>query len=121
EDIKIYTITDDVGMACETIANFYSTFHSSRFVGDRLVLRLNAELTDDSVVQLNKEFSDILLSGDIAKSAALPPERGDETEQMPRLVFHFNQRNFGRLWQLVRRINQLECVAHQVNLHPERK
>ncbi|MEM9153907.1 MAG: LOG family protein [Cyanobacteria bacterium P01_F01_bin.33] len=121
EDIKIYTMTDDIGVACDTIANFYRTFHSSRFVGDRLVLRLNAELTDDSVARLNDEFCDILLSGRIAKSDTLPPEKGDETEHLPRLMFHFNQRNFGRLWQLVRRINQLECVAHRVNLHPERK
>ncbi|MEM9512291.1 MAG: cytochrome D ubiquinol oxidase subunit II, partial [Cyanobacteria bacterium P01_E01_bin.48] len=76
---------------------------------------------DDSVARLNDEFCDILLSGRIAKSDTLPPEKGDETEHLPRLMFHFNQRNFGRLWQLVRRINQLECVAHQVNLHPERK
>ncbi|MEO1133273.1 MAG: LOG family protein [Cyanobacteria bacterium J06639_1] len=121
EDIKIYTITDDVGVACDTIANFYSTFHSSRFVGDRLVLRLNAELTNESVDKLNDEFFDIVQSGKIEKTKALPPELGDETESLPRLMFHFNQRNFGRLWQLVRDINQLECIEHQVNLHPERK
>jgi hypothetical protein len=121
EDIEIYSITDDVNVACKTVADFYRTFHSNRFVGDRLVLRLNTELTDASVAQLNEDFRDILVSGQIEKSTALPPERGDETERLPRLVLHFNQRNFGRLWQLVQAINSLECVDHQTNLHPEIK
>ena len=121
EDTQIYTITDNISTACEAISNFYRTFHSDRYVGDLLVLRLNNELTDGSVEELNEEFGDILLSGKIEKSGPLPPEVGDETETLPRLVMHFNQRNFGRLWQMVRSINRLECIDHQVNLHPERK
>ena len=121
EDLAIYTITDNVGVACDEIANFYRTFHSDRYVGDRLVIRLNNELTDAGVDALNDEFDDILLSGRIEKSGALLAEIGDETEAFPRLIMHFNQRNYGRLWQMVRAINKLECVDRRLNLHPERK
>ncbi|MEL7085993.1 MAG: LOG family protein [Cyanobacteria bacterium P01_A01_bin.3] len=121
EDVEIYTITDDIATACSTISDFYRTFHSNRYVDELLVIRLNTELTDASVEELNEEFGDILLSGKIEKSGPLPPEIGGETEALPRLVMHFNQRNFGRLWQLVRAINRLDCIDHEVNLHPERK
>ncbi|WP_017327215.1 LOG family protein [Synechococcus sp. PCC 7336] len=121
EDVEIYRITDDVTVACNEIASFYRTFHSNRFVGDRLIIRLNAELTDESVEILNDKFSDILLSGKIKKTRALPAEGKKDVEHLPRLAMHFNQRNFGRLWQLVRTLNTLDCIDRQTNPHPERK
>ena len=106
EDSSLYTITDNLDEACNAITNFYRVYHSSRYVNDRFVMRLKCELSDESVEQLNADFSDILGSGQITKSAALPAEQGDETEHLPRLVFHFNRQNFGRLYQLIHCINQ---------------
>ncbi|WP_036483701.1 LOG family protein [Myxosarcina sp. GI1] len=120
DDPSLYTITDNVETACQTIQNFYREYHSSRYVGDRFVIRLNSELSDTTVEQLNQDFSDILAKGKIVKSKALPEERDDETAKLPRLVFYFNQRNFGRLYQLINIINQSgqPCEATE---HPERK
>lgn len=113
EDLFLYTVTDDVDQACREIVTFYQVFHSNRYVGDLLVLRLNGELTDGAVADLNSEFSDILLSGQIEKSGALPEEQEEaDIAHLPRLVLRFDQRNFGRLWQLVRRINQLSVRSH---------
>jgi hypothetical protein len=120
EDINLHTITDNLSIACDTIRNFYQVYHSSRYVGKQFVMRLNCELSDAQVEQLNEDYSDILVEGRIEKSSALPQEIGNETEHLPRLVFHFNQRSFGRLYQLIDRINRMGCLPSEAE-HPERK
>jgi uncharacterized protein (TIGR00730 family) len=119
EDRKLYTLTDDLTVACDAIKNFYRVYHSSRYVGQRFVMRLNLELSDETIEQLNQDFKDILLEGQIAKSRVLPEEIGDETEGLPRLVFHFNQKSQGRLYELIHTINQLGVFVREE--HPERK
>jgi hypothetical protein len=120
DDLHLYTITDRVDVACETISSFYRVFHSSRYVGDRLVIRLNSELSDADVEYLNQNFSDILIKGRIEKTTALPQEGGGETERLPRLIMYFNQRDLGRLYQMLRVINQLGINAPEAS-HPEQK
>lgn len=130
EDNQLYTITDNLETACAAISAFYQVYHSSRYVGDRLVMRLNQDLTDADVNWLNQEFTDILTHDLIRKSEALPEELDhqepqpqqveDETEHLPRLVFYFNQRDHGRLNQMIAAINRMG-VAQPHQYHPERK
>jgi uncharacterized protein (TIGR00730 family) len=119
-DTSIYTITDNLNVACEAIKSFYRVYHSSRYVQDKFVIRLKCELSDEAVEQLNDNFGDILVKGKIEKSAALPKEVGDETLDLPRLVLYFNQRDLGRLYQLIAAINQLGASS-LVSCHPEKK
>ncbi len=120
DDLHLYTITDRVDVACEAIAGFYRVFHSSRYVRDQLVIRLNVELSDADVEYLNQNFSDILVQGRIEKTAALPQEAGESIGHLPRLIMHFNQRDLGRLYQMLRVINQLGMDAPE-SKHPEQK
>lgn len=130
EDNQLYTITDDLDEACSAIADFYRVYHSSRYVDERLVMRLNQDLSDDQVEALNQSFADIVLAGRIEKSAMLPEEMKhqqpqpqqvvDATEKLPRLVFKFNQRDYGRLYALIGAINTMG-VASPALIHPERK
>lgn len=120
DDLDLYTVTDRVDVACEAISSFYRVFHSSRYVRDRLVLRLNSELSDADMEYLNQNFGDILVSGRIEKSGALPEEFGGDVPHLPRLVLHFNQRDSGRLYQMIRVINQLGMDAPEAT-HPEQK
>lgn len=119
-DSSLYTITDQVDVACKAIADFYRVFHSSRYVGENLIIRLKEELTDEHLETLNAEFNDILVKGEITKSKALPQETKDDTYELPRLVLHFNQRDFGRLYQMIAMINQMGRSSEQTQ-HPERK
>lgn len=120
EDSILYTITDNLDVAYEAIDSFYRLYHSSRYVGDLFVIRLKSELSDDQVEQLNVQFSDILIKGRIEKSRALPQETPDETADLPRLVLYFNQRDFGRLYQLLATISQMGASSPEAT-HPERK
>lgn len=119
-DLSLFTITDQVDVACEAIASFYRVYHSSRYVGNELVLRLWSDLSDGDVAYLNDQFHDILVQGTIRKSNALPQESSSDVAHLPRLVFEFNQRDLGRLYQLIRTINKLG-TADQRPTHPEQK
>ena len=119
-DLHLYTITDRVDVACETIASFYRVFHSSRYVKEQLVLRLKSALSDADVDFLNQNFSDLLVKGQISQSRALPQEATDDTAELCRLIFHFNQRDLGRLYQMISVINQMGIDAPEAT-HPEQK
>jgi len=120
DDPSLYTITNSVDDACHAISSFYRIYHSCRYVGEQLVLRLKSDLPDAILDILNQEFGDIVVTGKIQRSDALPEERNDETANLPRLSFHFNHRDFGRLHQLIRRINDLGDHRPEVE-HPEQK
>ena len=86
--------------------HFYSVYHSLRYVNDQLVIRLNTPLPKGMPERLTKEFGDMLSSGAIEQRGALPGEADEpELAALPRLVLHFNRQQFGRLLQLIHRIN----------------
>ncbi|MBE9190878.1 LOG family protein [Gloeocapsopsis crepidinum LEGE 06123] len=120
EDDSLYTITDNLEVACNAITRFYQVYHSSRYVGDKLVIRLKTDITNADVDLLNDNFHDILVKGKIEKSQALPQEAQDETAELPRLVLYFNQRDLGRLYQMIATINQMGTPS-PTEAHPERK
>jgi uncharacterized protein (TIGR00730 family) len=121
EDSSLYTITDRLDVACQTIKNFYRVYHSSRYIGKLFVMRLKLELSDPMVAELNQEFNDLLSHGEIRKNIALPEEQQDlEALVLPRLSFYFNQKSFGRLYQLISKINRLGDTCNATK-HPEIK
>lgn len=108
EDVALYRIVDDVDAAVEEVAGFFRNYHSSRFVGDRFVIRLNRPIPRAGVEALAAEFEDIVVDGTIDVSATLPNEEDDPAiRDLPRLVFAFDRRHFARLRQLIDRLNAL--------------
>ncbi|MGF1541436.1 MAG: LOG family protein [Pleurocapsa sp.] len=120
EDPSLYVITDKLDVACNAVRDFYRVYHSCRYIGQKLVIRLNSRLSDEVIEKLNLKFKDILIEGKIEQTTALPEELPDETANLPRLVFHFNPRNQGRLYQLIAHINKLG-IPSDATEHPERK
>jgi uncharacterized protein (TIGR00730 family) len=106
EDRGLYKITNDVDEACQFINSFYNIYHSCRWISDLFVVRLHIEITDEHLERLNEKFKDILIKGKIERSQALPMESHElHVINLPRLVMHFNQRDFGRLYELIAAIN----------------
>ncbi len=106
EDRSLYRITNDLEEATAYLCDFYRVYHSSRWVDDRFVIRLNFDISDVHLARLNREFADILTTGTIERSEALPRE-AKETHilSLPRLVLRFNQRDYGRLQELILALN----------------
>ena len=107
EDLSLYLITDSLEAAVSEIVGFYRVYHSMRYVRDELVFRLTQTLSDELVDEINQNFADILVDGKFMLATALPEERDEPAlVALPRLVFHFDRRNLGRLRQLVDFINK---------------
>jgi uncharacterized protein (TIGR00730 family) len=107
-DLHIYRIARSAEEAADFILKFYSTYHSLRYVGERLVLRLQQKLPESALAVLNREFRDILRAGTIQQGEALPEEADEpKLQKLPRLLLSFNRKDFGQLHQLIYRINDL--------------
>src|SRR3990170_6201131 len=107
EDWNLIKITNDIEEAVSEITGFYRTFHSSRYVRDKLVLRLKKKPTTLDVQALNDQFSDIISDGRIMLAESLPEEANEpDIRHLPRIVFSFNKRNIGRLRLLVNELNK---------------
>ena len=107
EDLSLYRLTDRVEDAVAEILNFYRVYHSMRYVRTNLVFRLQQPLDEALLEEINDRFRDILTEGRFTLGSPLSEER-DESDlvALPRLIFHFDRRSFGRLRQLIDRINQ---------------
>jgi uncharacterized protein (TIGR00730 family) len=104
DDLSLFRVTDDLDTAVEEIVGFYRNYHSSRYVGDLLVLRVRRAPDEGQLDALNGDFSDILAEGRIEVQSVLPQE-ADEVGHFPRITLRFNHRNVGRLRQLIDRLN----------------
>ena len=105
-DLDLVHITDSVEDAADHIVRFYSTYHSARAVGQRLVLRLKRELTDDELDVLNDDFADIIEAGRIERIEATDSEvRDRDFVDLHRVAFRFNRHGYARLRQLLDAIN----------------
>ncbi len=111
QDLALYRICSSVDEAVSEIDKFYSVYNSMRFVGKRLVLRLNRQISDVHLSKLNNDFSDICLNSSIERITATKAEIDDkDLPDKPRLAFQFARRDFGRLRQLIDAINAVEPV-----------
>ena len=107
DDISLFQVVNSIDQAIEEIENFYSTYHSIRYVKDKTVLRLKKPLHKEVIKELNKTFKDILTHGTIAAGTPLKDEvENNEYLDLPRLIMSFNRNNFGRLMELIRFINR---------------
>ena len=112
EDFNFFRITHDVEDAVGEVLKFYRNFHSYRWVGPELVIRLQEQLTADAVARLNESFSDLFEMAPIRASGALKQEKNEaELFRLPRLVATPHRRNFGRLRALIDAVNEAETVA----------
>ncbi|GAB5402727.1 MAG: TIGR00730 family Rossman fold protein [Aureliella sp.] len=113
-DEALYKVTDSIDVAVEETMNFYRVYHSMRYVGETLVLRIYQSLTSEQLDSINSEFSDILVKGKIEQVAALPEEANEpDLADLPRLTLRFDRKQLGRFRMLINAINDT-CPACNV-------
>lgn len=106
QDMHLFFISDDVDAAVDEIVTFYRVYHSSRYVGEDLVLRLKSPLAPETLEQINDEFAArITTGGRIEQVEALPEENG-EYLGMPRLRLRFDRKSFGLLRCMLNLVNR---------------
>lgn len=107
EDTNLYYLAKSPQDAVDHIVRFYSTYHSSRYVKDDLVIRLKKPLLPMHVEQLNDEFKVLVKEGKIVQRGAFEAET--DALDLPRLVFHHTRHKWGLVRKLIDRINELSA------------
>lgn len=108
EDTSLFRIVNSVQDALSEVFCFYRNYHSCRWVGDLLVIRLQRPPSADELEALNDQFSDIVTSGAIRHTSAMPPERSsDDHLELARIALRFDKFHFTRLRVLIDALNQL--------------
>ncbi len=105
-DLRLMRLVHTAEEAVQEIARFYRNYHSSRWLKDKYVLRMNHPLNEAALLTLDKEFSDLCLSGDFQQQPVCESESDEpEFSHLIRLAFVFNARDHGRLRELLDFIN----------------
>jgi len=108
EDLHLFTILNSAEAAVDHILRFYRRYHSIRFVGRQLAMRLKQALSHEQLEDVQVRFGDILSEGAFELRGPLEEELDEPAiRELPRLVFQFNRRSAGRLRQLIDHLNQL--------------
>lgn len=107
-DLALLFHTREPEAAADHIEHFYANYHSQRYHSGKLILRLREVPDDATLAKLNEEFSDIVVDGDISITEATDAEVADgDALDCERLTFLFDRRHFGRLRQLIDKLNDL--------------
>jgi uncharacterized protein (TIGR00730 family) len=105
DDLSLFRITDDVESAVTEIEQFYRVYHSTRWVGDQLVVRLTKEPSEELLAELSEEFSSVLI-GPLQRVEASKGEiRDDDVPTLPRIALRYDQTRVGVLRKLVDALN----------------
>ena len=108
DDLQLYQYTDSVDQAVRWVTRFYRNYHSSRFVGDRLILRVKHAPAASAMAALREDFADIVTGAPIELCDATGEEREDDDRvELPRIGFGFDRKSYGRLRELIDRLNAL--------------
>lgn len=107
EDIHFVFFTDHIEDAVSHITKFYHNYHSLRFFEKWLLVRVWRLPSDSELNKLTRQFKDILFSGGIHPIPThLMPDPEHEALPLKTLRLHFNRKNFGRLRQLIDKLNE---------------
>jgi uncharacterized protein (TIGR00730 family) len=106
-DLALFKVTDSLDEAVHEVLDFYRVYHSMRYVGSDLVLRLQKAPSPPLLERIRTEFTDIVKAGTFEVTEALPAEANDvQLANLPRLRFRFDRHSMGRLRMLIDLLNR---------------
>ena len=116
-DMALFFHTTDPGDASNHIRHFYANYHSQRYARGKLILRLVRAPNKKALAEINRQFSDIVVDGQIDHADPIPAEVDDEDAlEYERITFLFDRRHFGRLRQLIDHLNDLVLVPESFRI-----
>lgn len=100
-DLKLVRLAHSAEEAVAEITQFYSNFHSTRWLNKTFVVRMKRPVNPSALAQIQQTFADICLNDGFHQ------QQDDEPEfhHLTRLSFAFSGRNQGRLRELIDFIN----------------
>ena len=111
DDFSLFKYAPTVDDAVREITQFYKNFHSYRWVGQKMIIRLSRALTPEALADLNLRFKPILKKDQFVQGGALPTEQNEpDLTNLPRLIFTPYRDNFGKLRRLIDAVNEAEVI-----------
>lgn len=107
-DKRLYTVTNDVTTAVDTVLGFYRNYHSIRWVGDQLVVRMLREPNSEQLAAVSAMFTPYTTDGrGVSSTTPLRQELDDDDHlSLARIALHLNRRQPGRLRLLIDEVNR---------------
>ena len=108
EDLALYRVCDTIDDATDEIQTFYINYHSVRFVGKHLIMRLNKLPTHQLLTELQEKFGYLCRSGqfEIVQPHATEKSDNDHLDKY-RLRFDPQRSDAGGLRALINFLNQV--------------
>jgi len=106
-DLALLRVATTPHEAVEEIERFYHNYRSARFVGERLVLRIERAPDARTLAYLNQTFADLIERGAIEVVQPLPPEVRDDDGLDHKRVALYPKHAYGRIRQLIDELNTL--------------
>ena len=106
-DLDLFLITDDVDEAADELVGFYRNFHSIRWSGDRLILRMRQGPDDAQLEALDERHGELLTEGHIERTEPTPAERsGNDHLDLDRIIMHFDKYRQSAIHRVIRDVNR---------------
>ena len=108
EDLALYRVCDTIDDATDEIQTFYINYHSVRFIGKHLIMRLNTLPTHQLLTELQEKFGYLCRSGrfEIVQPHATEKSDNDHLDKY-RLRFDPQRSDAGGLRALINFLNQV--------------
>lgn len=105
-DMHLMRLVHNAEEVVSEISTFYGNYHSSRWLKDQFVIRMNHALHEKALNALQEQFSTLCINGEFTQQPYCEVER-DEPEfcHLVRLGFNFNGKDQGQLRLLIDFIN----------------
>jgi len=106
DDLELVLCTEDVHAAADEVIAFHRNYHSLRWVGEQLVLRMQHAPTDDEMAALNEQFGSIAVDGRIERVDPFPAEVRDHDHlELGRIALRYTGFSPGYLHRLIVAVN----------------
>jgi uncharacterized protein (TIGR00730 family) len=105
-DRSLYCITDDHQVAVREIERFYANYHSVRYIGDELIIRMHHGPTDAQLREITERFGSLTVDGIIRRVDPYGIERRQNDHvDLDRIAFEFDRHGYSSLRGLIDAIN----------------
>lgn len=106
DDLSLFRVAGDIDEAIGEIETFYSNYHSERYVGGRLVLRLHLLPDERRLAELTERYRSMITKGAIEAVQASPQElEENDFPELARVALWFDRASFARLRLLIDDLN----------------
>ncbi len=108
DDLYLFRRFDNCEEAVDYLSNFYRRYHSMRYSGDKIIIRLNRPVPEKLLETLKEEYADFLGKFGIQKhEGALKEEEGEpDLAHLPRLILQANRKRPVDLYLFIRSLNR---------------